>query len=197
MLIQISERRFLLSRVQYAPLDRLEHQNVNPSDYLMEHIFDFLFVILEPFQKGTILYAIMHFHFVFLHFLLDDKVDDLDFFINWVALVLNWVKIVVLYSPVEKLLEVFTEVKSSHVLEELLGPWLIVFPLSDTLGYSFLGSPFGFFGFRFWFLVVWILKQNWNLIIDLHRNHIFRFTFFHFHWRTIKILLIILEISKY
>jgi hypothetical protein len=197
MLIQISERQFLLFRVQYAPLDRLEHQKVNPSDYLMEHIFDFLFVILEPIQKGTILYAIMHFHFVFSHFFVDDKVDDFDFFIYWVALVLNWVKLVVLYSPVEKLLEIFTEVKSSHVLEELLGPWLIVFPLPDTLRCSILGSSLCFFGFRFWFLVVWILKQNWNLIIDLHRNHIFRFTFFHFHWRTIKILLIILEISKY
>jgi hypothetical protein len=82
----------------------------------MEQIFNVLFVFLKSFQKDTILYAIMHSHFVLLNFFVNDKVYDLDFFIHWVALVLNWIKLVVLYSLVEKLLEIFTEVKASHVL---------------------------------------------------------------------------------
>ena len=82
----------------------------------MKQIFNVLFVLLESFQKDTILYAIMHPHLVLLNFFANDKVYDLDFFIHWVALVLNWIELMILYSIVEKLLEVFTEVKSSHVL---------------------------------------------------------------------------------
>ncbi len=82
----------------------------------MEKILDIGLVFAESFKEIALLYTVMHFHLVLLHLFPYNQVYDLNLFINFKFWKLFRVKLVIRYSLVKELLEIFAEVEVGHVL---------------------------------------------------------------------------------